>query len=76
MKRRSDMGITLSGTFKRESDSGLAVLVEMFVAGVQVDQWIPKSVIDDSEDPDDWVEGEDIDFEIRTWFARKEGLDV
>lgn len=35
--------------------------------------WIPRSLIDGDSDV---ANGEDVEFEVPSWFARKEGLDA
>lgn len=52
---------------KRETD--LAFLFELESSEL----WVPKSVI---EEPDDVaVDDEDIEVNVKTWFAEKEGLE-
>lgn len=69
MSDESDSGVDIQGIFERE---GLkAVLVD--VGGNAV--WIPKSVVLEwGEDYKTWVEGQEIEIVVETWFAEREGI--
>jgi RNase P/RNase MRP subunit p29 len=56
----------IEGVVIRETDS--AVLLETDDGKV----WVPKSIVIDP--PDYWGEDEEVEIEIPTWFAEKEGL--
>lgn len=56
----------VEGTVITETDS--AVLLETDYGEL----WVPKSIVIDP--PDYWGEDEEVEIEIPTWFAEKEGL--
>jgi hypothetical protein len=65
----------MSGTIRIEDcecikETGLAILV---LIGGEVEKWIPQSVV--SEDSEVWSEGDVGDLVIKSWFAKKEGLE-
>lgn len=62
------MSVSISGTVLRKS--GKAVLVDR---GHGDESWIPLSVIEDGGDDIDV--GDEVDLEVASWFARKEGLE-
>lgn len=63
------MSIFVSGTILRTTDK--AVLLDR---GHGADVWIPKSIIV-APDADELDIGDEVDLEVQSWFARREGLD-
>ena len=63
------MSVDVKGVFKHYTDR--AVLLE--IDGE--DRWIPRSVIEDGFDPsDENAKGDEVELQIKSWFAEREGL--
>jgi hypothetical protein len=61
-----------AGKVIRESDSGLALLVELEDLGDRV--WIPKSVLHDDSEVFDNADNATGKVVVKQWFAEKNGL--
>jgi len=63
------MGVIIEGIVKKPTD--LEVLI--WRDGKESKQiWIPRSVISDGDH--DFEAGEEVEIEVKTWFAEREGL--
>lgn len=66
------MGVCICGEVRHYTDK--AVLLDIDGHG---ETWVPRSVIEGCPDDDELpgLIGDEVEWEVRTWWAQKEGLD-